>query len=57
MTQEDLRKAGEDAVRRLARFCGLHQWKTEHWLVLIDELAWKGVVKAPGGGGWPPTYY
>lgn len=47
MTPDDLRKAGEAAVRRLARYCEVENWETQNWLVLIDVLMWKNIVRRP----------
>lgn len=44
ITEEAMREAPEESVRRLARYCGLPDWETSSVPMLIEELGWKGVV-------------
>lgn len=49
LREETIQMAPEDSVRRLARYCGVANWDTLPVVILIDELAWKGVVYSKYG--------
>ncbi len=53
LREAQLLQAPEEAVRRLARYCGVEKWDTQPVRLLIDELGWKGYVDFP----WPKGCY